>query len=78
MTCDVQRRQVVDKTDVSRMFPSKDLEEMFRLDLSDDAEHPKINHSAYRAIKADKVISQNISFGRSTSPQDRQLIVYYH
>jgi hypothetical protein len=37
------------------MFTSKDLEEMFRLDLPEDAEHPEINDSAYRAIKADKV-----------------------
>jgi hypothetical protein len=28
---------------------------MFHLDLPDDAEHPEINDSAYRAIKADTV-----------------------
>jgi len=51
-------KQVVDKTSVTRMFTSKDLEEMFRLDLPEDPNaDPEVNDSAKRAIKGDKVLN---------------------
>jgi len=48
------------------MFTSKDLEEMFRLDLPDYPEAaPDVNDSANRAIKADKVLTSVVLIGLS-------------
>lgn len=51
---------MVDKTNVQRMFTSKDLEEMFRLDIPGDPDAaPELNDSARRAMRADKVRHSN-------------------
>ena len=45
---------------MQRMFTSKDLEEMFRLDIPGDPDAaPELNDSARRAMRADKVRHSN-------------------